>query len=69
MVSNYAFSNYAGGRGRLQGKHWFSHQYQCDVTSHIGEFQYGGRLRRTILSEKWVFSHDLDDSVTVVDVT
>ena len=36
-----------GGRGRLQAKHWFIHQYQCDVTSHIGDFQYGERIRCT----------------------
>jgi len=42
----------AGGRGRLQGKRWFSHQYQCDVTSHIGDFQYGGRIRCSLSAKK-----------------
>ena len=40
----------AGGRGRLQGKHWSSHHCQYDVTFRLNEIQNGaqGGIRRDV---------------------
>ena len=56
----------AGGRGRLQGKHWFSHHCQCDVTQTLRYFQYGGQICYSLRSAKFGIFNDLDGLNTFI---